>query len=326
MHGNKLFFYSLCAFILSASHFTYAQEQVTIPELEGGITAAIGTFYVESSADNTAYAYHLDNGPNSSTATYITPDYQFGVNATLGYIFTDTANGIELFYRNLDTSDNASSIGTLDAINVIGNPTNNPVEGQLGYQLNAFDLLMSQYVNIGEHMQMRLLGGLAYVELKQDLTSTAENYIQPQQNPLDIQVEQNNKFSGWGPRLGIDTRYAFGTGIGIVGGGSIAYYLGTLDAINTETVNDLIDPGNSGMITSANNLESHNVTNLRGNLGIDYVYIFDNDEKSTLGLELGYQVDYYSEVAVTFPDEDPSTPILYDVTFSGPYLNLKGVF
>ncbi|MGA2654901.1 MAG: Lpg1974 family pore-forming outer membrane protein [Gammaproteobacteria bacterium] len=327
MQGQQLFLYSLSIFILGASNFTYAKEAVTIPELEGGITASVGTFFVESSADNTAYAYYVPSNPQSSTAIHITPDYQFGIDASLGYIFTDTANSIELFYRNLDISDNESTLGSpINAKDVIENSTNNPVDGHIGYELNAFDLLIAQYVNIGEHMQMRLLGGLTYVELKQDLTSTAENYIQPNNDPLYIHAAQNNKFSGWGPRLGIDARYAFGTGIGIVGGGSIGYYLGTLNAINTENVNDLIMPDESAMITAENNLDSHGVTNLRGNLGIDYVYNFDNEERSTLGLELGYLVDYYSEATVTFPDQDPGLPLFYDVTFSGPYLNLKGVF
>jgi hypothetical protein len=71
--------------------------------------------------------------------------------------------------------------------------------------------------------------------------------------------------------------------------------------------------------------DNHAVTNLRANLGIDYVYFFDNDNLSTLGLEIGYEVDTYFDGVGTTSVLGGETDVT-DVTFSGPYINIKGVF
>ncbi|MGA2654899.1 MAG: Lpg1974 family pore-forming outer membrane protein [Gammaproteobacteria bacterium] len=319
MKRYPLFLYSLTALTLSAASIAYAEELVTIPQLEGAVTASIGTFYVQPSADNLSYAFDAEHtGQNSGiiTAVDFDADYSFGTQAMLGYLFDDTANGIELDYRNLNTSDNTS--GTHDF------STNNgfipgDAKANVGYELNNFDLLLSQYLNLGEHMQLRFLGGLAYVELEQDADYSVDyDSIPRNEGNIPTSGTQHNEFRGWGPRIGVDTRYAFGQGIGIVAGGSAAYYLGNL---NITTVNNSYntDDGTNSEITGKNTLDSHAVTNLRANLGIDYVY-------HSIGLELGYQVDYYIEAIANTPGNSPNVVIPYDVTFSGPYLNLKGAF
>ncbi|HLF66247.1 MAG TPA: Lpg1974 family pore-forming outer membrane protein, partial [Gammaproteobacteria bacterium] len=73
------------------------------------------------------------------------------------------------------------------------------------------------------------------------------------------------------------------------------------------------------------------VTNLRANIGVDYVF-FDEDDGFRLGLELGYLVDYYADaihelstvVAARGSSLDSSN--MNSLSFSGPYLNVKGAF
>ncbi len=320
MKSYPLFLYSFTALTLCSFGIASAEELVTVPQLESGITASIGTFYVQPSANNLTYAFDAEpTDPNSGilTAVDLNSDYSFGTQAALGYLFDDTANGIELAYRNLNTSDNTSGIHDF--------PTNNnyipgDTDAHVGYELNTFDLLISQYVNLGEHMQLRFNGGLTYVELEQDANFSVTYNPPPPPDMGDVVTQgiHHNEFQGWGPRIGIDTRYAFDEGIGIVAGGSAAYYLGSFDITTVKHLYNTFD-GTTPEITTENTLDSHAVTNLRANLGVDYIY-------QSIGLELGYQVDYYKEALANTPGNSPNIVIPYDATFSGPYLNLKGVF
>jgi hypothetical protein len=206
--------------------------------------------------------------------------------------------------------------------------------------------MISQYMDLGTHMQMRFSGGLSYVELEetQNVYGSREGITEPGET-ISFAGKEKSRFTGWGPRLAMDARYDFGedlAGFGIVGGASVAYYLGeTNTSANLNAVRSGTQfPDNNASVTD--DVNNHSVTNLRGNLGIDYVYFFDNEEESTLGLELGYLVDFYNDAIATATtalgakaeasqddflrfnnsESTGNSP----VTFSGPYLLLKGAF
>lgn len=300
-----------------AASSVQAQELVTAPSLDGGVTASIGTFFVTPSADNESYA--LTGEPNQVSVLNINPDYEFGVDATIGYIFDETANGIELSFRNINTSDTDSSEGFIPEARG-AQEEDGFFDSNLGYELNSLDLTISQFMDVGNHMQMRFIGGLAYVELEQEQKTS---FLQ--EDETTDYFEDESEFNGFGPRLGIDARYDLSEkmqGFGIVAGGSVAYYLGDLDLHHTFTSASIDD--NTAQISS--DADNHSVTNLRGNLGFDYVYFLDNQDRSTIGLELGYQVDYYADAVGTIESiENPHVESLA-TTFSGPYLSLKGAF
>ncbi len=345
--SQKIFLYSLSSLAMLSSSVVYADQMVTAPTLEGGITASIGTFLATPSSDFETYSHaafqnRLDvieaqdiipiiSGASSVTAFDVDPDSTFGIEASLGYIFEETANGIELTYRNLNTSDKADDFSETGGkgYNVCEKTMDNcsiNAHGDLGYELNSGDLLISQFINIGDNMQMRLVGGLAYVELEWDLKSNSTITDTVTSEIVEtFSSEEKSEFTGWGPRVGTDVRYDFGQGFGIVGGGSLAYYLGEMN-MNASEVSH-ISQNTAG--TFENELNSHSVVNLRGNLGVDYVYFFDNDEGSTIGLELGYLVDFYDDAIGTWVGSSTSgilDPETTSVTFSGPYVNLKGVW
>ncbi|MGA2654433.1 MAG: Lpg1974 family pore-forming outer membrane protein [Gammaproteobacteria bacterium] len=322
---RKIYLYSLSSLAVISSAAAFADEGVYVPELEGGITASVGVFIATPSAATTGAVKRSEVSSTPILTTdetevlNVTPGYNAGIDASLGYIFEDTANGIEVFYRNYDINDT----NTYDA--TFGEDlTPISVSDNLGYELNTFDIMISQFMNIGQHMQMRFSAGASYLELEQNETGA----ITPAGSSETLYAEDTSEFRGWGPRLSIDARYDFGDdieGLGIVAGGSLAYFLGDLDSSS---------PAASGSFTEGvtidvvnNDMDNQNVTNLRGNVGMDYVYYFDNDEGSTLGIEIGYQVDFYDDsIAYSDAGIDKSTVNTQPVTFSGPYAYLKGVF
>lgn len=339
--SNKLFLYSLTSLAVTAASVAHAEELAYAPTLEGGLTASVGTFYAVPSVTNSDYFTARDlsfgNGGElvglHNDVLNTDGEYDWGFEASIGYIFPETANGIELSYRGLDTSSHDSN--TADLINFVPFDT----AGEMKNKYQSWDLMISQFLDVGDHMQMRFLGGIAYLsELEQTKTTDGFTELEGEEFELDFdaQSKQTSSYTGLGPRVGVDARYNFGeskdeNGFGIVGGGSVAYYLGDLDSKNHSVLDvELLDDEEPvfdvefGSHTK-DELENHAVTNFRANLGVDYVYFFDNEAMSTLGLELGYQVDAYfngvGQVDTFGTDLDVS-----DITFSGPYLNLKGAF
>lgn len=160
----------------------------------------------------------------------------------------------------------------------------------------------------------------------------------------DFSATETSKFNGLGPRVGMDARYDFGeamAGFGIVGGASLAYYLGDTDLTVDTIESDATGEASPNIETATDNINNHSITNLRANLGIDYVYFFDNEELSTLGIEVGYMVDFYDDAIAGFQGvaslnggeansgvvQTSAVSTTNDpLTFSGPYVQLKGVF
>ncbi len=335
--SHTLFLYSLASLSVLTSTLAYAELDVTVPTLEGGVTASVGTFYAAPGAGDYNFANHVTENVQDSTygtitdPAYTSTDYKFGFEASLGYVFENTANGIDLSYRELHSSDDASISADPDNQNeYIDVPGGGPWhykngDNTLTYDFNTLDLMVSQFLNMGDFVQMRFSGGLAYAYIKQSSDSTFTDEIA---DPVQVgQQNTESKFEGLGPRIATDLRYDFGDGFGIVGGGSLAYFMGEL-----KSHNKFIDEGSdTDSWDYEENIDNHAVLNVRANLGIDYVYFFEDEEGSTLGLELGYLADYYVEalneitagnLAVYY---GPSS-VLQAASFAGPYINLKGVF
>ena len=331
--NKKFYLHSLTSLAILTSGVAFAQQTGTAPSLEGGVTASIGTFYAVPTADNESFGATRsfdEFGGQHFNVLNNQPGYDWGFDASLGYVFEETANSVELFYRVFNTNDDTSFVG----VAIDDFDEEDPlvhIESEITYELTTFDLMISQFFDVGRHMQLRLLGGLAYVNLEQKQSAAffEDDFVTvAKEHELDVEtIYQESEFSGWGPRIATDARYEFGPGFGIVGGGSIAYYLGDLDT-NSKFLDD--EDFDENLYTTDDN-DNHGVMNLRANLGVDYVYFFEEDETmSTLGVELGYFVDYYNDIVASnnyigqdayFVGADT-----FAVSYSGPYLSVKGVF
>ncbi|MGA2654354.1 MAG: Lpg1974 family pore-forming outer membrane protein [Gammaproteobacteria bacterium] len=333
---KRLFMLSCISSALTTTAF--AQQLATAPQLEGGVTFSIGTFYAGPGTDTEPYAVSIIETPITSAAkasaqtvspTYYYPStqYDWGVEASLGYVFEDTANGVELLYRGFDATSNNTAADN----NGVSPPgfavVSNEAFNELKDEFESADLMISQFLDIGEMMQMRFQAGLAYIALKHKNNTYFKN-----SEISEVMAHQSaeSEYEGWGPRLGIDTRYGFDEsleGFGFVIGGSIAYFFGQLNSYSSFSNNILME--NNYYIDD--NTDSHSVLNLRATVGVDYVYFFD-DEESTLGLEVGYLVDYYDEaINQISTSENQQSSATFDAdlvaaSFMGPYINLKGVF
>jgi len=319
--------------ILAVTGTAAFAEQATIaPTLEGGVTAAIGAMYVVPSAANDDYATSgslLGGSELAGSTLNVDPDYEFGLLASLGYVFDNTANAVELAYRGLFDSSSTSSASVTGGDVILPQfPEDgfDEAKSKLEYEYHSVDLMFSQFMNLGEHVQVRFSAGASYVDLEQKQSSDFGLSLVPS---VAYNETTKSEYTGFGPRVGIDGRYDFGQGFGILAGGSAAYYLGDLD-----TKFSIIDIGSGGMATIdlKNNKSDHSVTNLRGHVAVDYVYFLDNEQRSTVGIEVGYMSDWYDDIVGSIGPEKlftqrQSAPFdTHSVSFTGPYAVIKGAF
>ncbi|MGA2654356.1 MAG: Lpg1974 family pore-forming outer membrane protein [Gammaproteobacteria bacterium] len=317
----------------------FANLNAYAPEFEGGFTFSIGTFYAAPGSDTKAYA-EANNTDGTTQYYYPSTQYDWGFEAAIGYVFDETANGIELSYRGLNsTSDDTLLVDPETTfIDFPGWPSlrnGDEAINQLTTQFDNADLLISQFLDIGYAVQMRFVGGLAYTKVKQNgSTEITDVGYEGVRSTLEQSYSQ---YEGWGPRIGIDARYDFDEyleGFGVIAGGSVAYFFGELNSHTTVEDLDLADGDDViELLTDVQqNTNNHAVLNLRGNVGIDYVFFFDDEEIHAFGIELGYLAEYYQE-AINQISTSSATETRGDfdadliaASFMGPYVNIKGVF
>lgn len=342
---NKTILGSLTALALVASKLVYADAVVTVPSLPCQYSASLGTFYAAPSVDNQAFANRFS--PND-TFTFINnpvnvqTNYDWGFTASLGYIFNNTANGIELLYRGINTTSDKNFVHSdtgvmLESIPVLL-PGATDAVNQVGYKYHSLDLMLSQLISLGSCAQVRFLLGLAYVEINESSNTNVTGTPEPNPNPNSngsIVTQKSSQFNGLGPRLGMDVRRDFCPGFGLIGSGSIAYFQGDMTFSEAFAAPNLLTP-----FSVNDSIAQHAVLNFRGKVGIDYQYCFDSTPFSSAGVEVGYQADYYNNAVVDIssgelfpavvtrgtPTYLNSSTKMLSTAFNGPYLIIKAKF
>lgn len=300
---------------------------------------------------------------NSQSISQTSPNFNFGFRVGLGYIFPDSGNDVQLNWTHFNHSDDDTTtagpgqalltdLGTplinLETSLVIGDIViaNNEVPtatSSADFKYDAVDLDAGQYIDVGTRLRMRLFGGLRFARVESDRSdnySASYNVFGPDEDDPDDQEligtllynesdTLDSKFSGVGPRMGIDTSYHLGNCFGVIG-----HFAGALLVGNTKTTTNSatqlsFDPTPGVLFegtqsTSSENNETRVVPAFDAKLGLDYTYIFAN--QSMLSLELGYQWTQYID-AVDRLNANIIPGVISrstsSVGFDGPYLTLN---
>jgi len=322
---------------------------------------------------------------SSQTLAQVNPDYNFGFRVGLGYIFPNSGNDVQINWTHFDhsTTDSVTAGAgeelTTAAGIVLPNFTNNPriipidqgvnlvidndvsptVSSTVNFKADAIDLDVGQYLDVGTRLRMRMFGGLRFARVETNQTDSAafgvnENLEIVGAAPVLLGVGSyaetdsfNSKFTGVGPRFGIDTSYHIANCFGIVGHVAGALLVGKVDdntnsdlSLNLDATPTGIDFGfPNGEIasigTSGSSSETRVVPAFDAKLGLDYTYIFAN--QAQLSLEAGYQWTQYINAvdklstgisgSIFEPETlTPSNVITHtssSVGFDGPYLTLS---
>jgi hypothetical protein len=331
-----------------------APFQLVVPNLKSGMDITLEGLYLQPTnsdldyatvASTTASGFVVTNNTNVQT---VDPDYNFGFRVGLGYTFEDSGNDVQLAWTHFSHTDNDNpSFGPNDVLTTrLGVPfaSDEPrlseyldVSSQVETKLDSVDLDVGQYIDVGTRLRMRLFAGLRFAEVSSDLSSDynlniASDGFAKEDNSyyvnVDYQEKFDSKFTGIGPRVGVDSVYHIGNCFGVVAHAALALLVGQTESSTSYTVGiDANIPGgdpdfdfdflDNGVALSAN-VNSDDVSRvvpvLDAKLGLNYTHVFDNE--SQLTIEGGYQATQYID-AIDRLDASLDTSLIEEVDYDG---------
>lgn len=335
--------------------------QLEIPNLKPGLEVTLEGLLLRPTNSDMDYAQIQSFDFTAPPITFTTnnsvqsvqPGMDFGFRVGLGYVFADSGNDVQLNWTHFDHSnDDSTAAGPGQVLvtqigfplfNLTGLPfiTSSSVTGTstVDNQYNAIDLDVGQYVNVGTRLQMRFFGGLRAAQVKQNTTDsydTATGIDLPFIVPFNVYTNEtdtfNSKFTGIGPRFGVDTSYEVWHCFGVVAHLAGALLVGQVDTSTTNTVSLVTDntninnflglPATTTLNTSTDNVDRV-VPAFDAKLGIDYTWEFRN--RSSLSLEAGYQVTQYIDAVdnLNYTLLNGVQRQTSSVGYDGPYLSLN---
>jgi hypothetical protein len=350
---EKQFKRLFCAlFALGFSASAFADSQVVVPSQEGGFKIGIDALYLRALNSDLDYAVTtvLSDIPVTSmnqTNASVEPGYAWGYYVQVGYLVPCTGNDITLGYTYLRTDDTNAvvrpNISTPDSFGVVLVPPMsnlislidtgefNAANAKAKFDLNVADLEFGQRFTAGTY-DLRMFAGLRYARIDHTLSVNALEELDGDGNPLPTNngaQEYTSDYRGFGPRVGMDARYCLQSGFGLDANLSTSLLVGNIDSKYNLNVVQSITPTNV-TFEESNGTNTRIVPVLEAKLGVDYTYILDYCEKSTVVFELGYQATNYfnakDRVSVVDPIAGPTSNFLTkttDVSFDGIYFGVR---
>ncbi len=251
-----------------------------------GVNTNFGTPFVTTRIENTpewAWGFKLEGAYHFSTGTDLNLNWYHLNDKTTGITSRETALSSTL-------GDHLTTIKpSWDAVN----------------------LELGQGVDFGAIKNIRVHGGLQVANIRTNIgiSGPGRTFDQPP-IPFIYNGEANAKFTGLGPRLGIDMSYGMFRGFNLYGKGAVAVLAGRSELTQTYhnstgvTVREIT---NSKVI----------VPELEAKLGLNYTYLLTH---GNVTLDAGYLwVNYFNALfSARF-----ARPVDNDFSVNGPYVGLK---
>ena len=279
-----------------------APFQVTVPNLKAGPSFTLEGLFLRPTSSDLGYANTTDSNSNSQSHV-LTPGYGLGFGVGVGYVFPESGNDVQINWQHFNHSTTTDPVGTDSLTSVSSDGT---------FKFDTIDLDVGQYLDIGTRFQTRLFAGLRYAALKQDVSNTTSSAASALSDASSSVVDNVSKFTGIGPRLGVDATYHINNSFGVVSHLATGLLIGNVDNDSTTTATPATFNGNS---TNTADTQTRVVPEIDAKLGFDYTVPF-KDQASSMTVEAGYQVTQYIDAI----DSKNSTG---GIGFNGPYLNLN---
>ncbi|MCX7118104.1 MAG: Lpg1974 family pore-forming outer membrane protein [Legionellales bacterium] len=154
---------------------------------------------------------------------------------------------------------------------------------------DAVNLEFGQHAHFGEWKNIRFHGGVQFVSIR---ANAGLNINEPALTNVDlggnIAANSDQKFNGFGPRIGADYWYNWGNGFAMYANGATGLYVGSQSFTNSLVV---VDDANLLPTLTATGSATAVVPELEGKLGVKYTYAMAQGD---LSLDAGWMwVNYW---------------------------------
>ena len=243
---------------------------------------------------------------NGTTTNYqdLRNRYGWGFKLEGSYHF-NTGNDINLNWYHL----NANKSRDLTNADFIPDPNSAPTTvvdittGSVKFKprWDQVNLEVGQFVDFGEYKDIRFHAGAQYTNLQRKFSSNFTG-----SNGTVYTWYGNNKFNGFGPRVGADLTYGFGNGLAIYGDAAVSLLVGTTKFNSTRTPALTVLPNPYGSKRSV-------VPEMDAKLGIKYDYAMPQGD---LTLDVGWMVVNYFNAYQRYSSKG-------DISLQGLYFGAK---
>lgn len=235
----------------------------------------------------------------------IDPSYSPAFNLGARYLVPETGNDLRTSWTHLNSTDAASFAGTVLQFAgpqyLIGPGGNayNLGAGNVNFRYDTVNFEASHMFRAGSLFQLRVHGGVQYASINQRITGAFSDFTgtYTQTNLTD------SKFSGAGPRVGVNAQFNTGR-LQFIGDLAISAIVGTQHlALDINTVSPTIPGGNPQTFTSPDATQV--VPGLDTRLGTAYAApLFGGVFK----VEIGYQAAVYMNAINSYSLTQVTTP------------------
>jgi len=298
---------------------------VTVPNQQGGFTAAADALYLRPTAADLSYGIQVGNITGNPltvpvTINNVNPSYNWGFDVMAGYRIPCTGNDVTLGWTHLGETTDSSSTSDPFLPQVVDGVSFNQ-SSSVKFKYDAVDLDVGQRVNFGDYFNFRLFTGVRWADLEQNSNNSYSLVDSVNRtNIVSLGINQDSEFKGVGPQLGLDGRYCLGYGFGLDAGATFSALIGHVDSstaipvnvVNTNVLNVNIDQEKKNRVVPA----------MDANLGLDYTYNFNNAYRSSLVVQAGWKVINYWDVTHALVS-NVGTNNASSVAFDGPYAGIK---
>ncbi|WP_420420907.1 Lpg1974 family pore-forming outer membrane protein [Simkania sp.] len=258
--------------------------------------------YWHTKVGGTEFAYTTQSPqrfPSKGSLKHNHFSWDLGLKVGLGYHLTHDGwdlYGCYTWYENDDTDQVAQRFPSFVVPERVYAPF--PAEKaksnyDTDYQSADFELarsyFISRYFSFRPHIGVKS----SWINLRQAVTySLPMNSNFPE---LHFKSKDSNRFWGFGPRLGVNSKWHLGYGFSIFGEVSAALFYGYFNTGHKESVPPNLVAGNRGTIINLESKFHHYVPFISYHLGLCWQR-YVNRQRQHIAFSLGYETQYYWRV------------------------------
>ena len=255
----------------------------------------------------------------------IEPDYQLNGRFGVGYDFgSGTEIGVKFSAINSDESKSVTRPSTgmdlwglwLHPNSVIDDNDVTRAKARYNFEHYLVDVGLKQKLDIGKRFGLSLEAGMRYASMNQDMDIV---YIQDVTSTLNrsVYIDNYNKFSGWGPRLGTSLDWRVGYGFNLFGSIAGSVLVGDFDLKYREHDYAVGATVGTRRVDIKQELHSRVIPVLETKVGVGYSYKLKNG--LAFGANAGYEwQNWFNMVtAQRFSDDVDNQIVSTDTTDIG---------